>query len=133
MCKIALNSVMNTDLMDNIADTSYITTFCICNDIVVYLIYERVLQINELTIESQFVEELTNIDNVTLWCILKHFEYFLSLFLLIWILHWASKETCHFFGAPLTNIHCIKINLWIPMSIVTPSSEHLKMKCLLCQ
>ena len=40
----------------------------------------------------------------------------------IWIyIHWASKETYHFFRATLTKIHAIKINnIWTQISFNTP-------------
>ena len=36
------------------------------------------------------------------------------------IIHWASKETYHFFRATLTKIHAIKINIWTEISFNTP-------------
>ena len=39
----------------------------------------------------------------------------------IFKLHWASKETYHFFRAMLTEIHAVKINnIWIQISFNTP-------------
>ena len=44
-------------------------------------------------------------------------------------LHWASKETYHFFRATLTKIHCIKINhIWTQISYSYPYLAHLKKK-----
>ena len=42
-------------------------------------------------------------------------------------IHWASKETYHFFRATLTKIHFIKIsNIWAQISFNIPSWEYLK-------
>ena len=41
--------------------------------------------------------------------------------------HWASKETYHFFRTTLTKSHCIKINnIWTQISFNTPYKEYLK-------
>ena len=43
------------------------------------------------------------------------------------IIHWASKETYHFFIATPTKIHHIKINhIWTLISYSTPYETHLK-------
>ena len=46
--------------------------------------------------------------------------------------HWASKETYHFFRAMLTKIHGIKINhIWTQISYSSPHEAHPKFKGLL--
>ena len=47
-------------------------------------------------------------------------------------LHWASKETYHFFRGTLTKIRRIKLNhIWAQISFNTPYQAHLKHKGLL--
>ena len=47
--------------------------------------------------------------------------------LVIPFIHWASKETYHFFSTTLTKIHCLKINnIWRQISFNTPWKEYLK-------
>ena len=42
-------------------------------------------------------------------------------------IHWASKETYHFFRATITKIHFIKINhIWTQISYCSPNESHLK-------
>ena len=49
-------------------------------------------------------------------------------------IHWASKETDHFFRATLTKIRSIKINHnWAQISYSTPYQAHLKRKVCLSQ
>ena len=44
-------------------------------------------------------------------------------------IHWASKETYHFFRAMLTKIHRIKMNhIWTQISYGSPHDAHLKNK-----
>ena len=44
-------------------------------------------------------------------------------------IHWASKETYHFFGATLTKIHSINMNhihIWTQINYSIPYQAHLK-------
>ena len=43
--------------------------------------------------------------------------------------HWASKETSHFFRVTLTKIHNIKMNhIWTQISYSSPHEAHLKIQ-----
>ena len=60
---------------------------------------------------------------------LSHPQRLASRFALLRNVHWASKETYHFFRATLTKNHCIKINhIYTQIGYSSPYEAHLKNK-----